>query len=479
MSEEKKIEINLEEIAQLQNSLSPPQGAFAFQILLKLRLPNPRYEIHDGEKKLVVDFPVHISPSTKELPNLALTSQAIIFKKPVQINVVWGAGHPNTKILQFLMLRSVFESECSITMLAEQLDLRYCTFQNFKLVNSEIDYLSLEESKIQGVAEFSAKGNDNVLTTCNFKRTEFNGGAKFKKLPFRGGVDFKEAKLTNCDFTKTKFEDEADFKEAKFYGENIFEYTQFNERGAFKGAYFDSNPVFNKLILGSESQMYFSQLNKNSKPIDRFTIRDTIINGRLDLDDNNITILDMKGSVVAGTLSRVQFSNIACANWETACILKNEELKRNNIIKALEYKAEEKNLYICKNGSEQFSLWLSWISNNHGQSWKRGVGFTLVVWLLFFTLFYLSLLGMNDASTLYYKVFKQDLNFNSYISLMIQYLSPTDYQMLADYIQNTPNKLLEWIVKFSGICFYLLGKALVPYGIYEVVQAFRKFNKID
>ena len=417
-----------------------------------------------------------------------------------------------------------------------------CEFTNFQLKNDAPKISKLNNCEFLSCT-FKKKADfyKATLTDCNFSRTKFEGEA-----------DFKETKLTNCDFSFTRFMDEADFKRVKFYGkDNEFRYTQFNGRGAFWGAYFENNPVFYNLILSKDSHVYFGQLNKQKKTIKLFTFTNTIINGRLDFNEDNITTLDMKGSIVSGTLSRVLFAP-KCANWETATLLKHEELKIDNLIRALEYKAEEKDLYagmlkhqiiekqlydieyyikycrkISKNNLnndleytindyqeylksekkklkttyeyisfpnlskeqvqeynliklnfENFSLWLSKTANNHGQSWGQGIWFTTRVWFVCFTLFYISLLGMGDT-TLYYSVFEQKLNFNNYVSLMIKYLSPTDYEMLFNYVKSTPSEIIFWCVKIFGIVMYLLGKALVPYGAFEVVQAFRKYNKID
>ena len=344
--------------------------------------------------------------------------------------------------------------------------------------------------------------------SCTFKKTVIFTECELDKVSFHNSVFkkdendieknetvFESATLTDCDFSQTEFHQKANFKYVKFKGNNIFEYTEFQKQGAFYGAEF-KNPTFNNLILGNEAHLYFEGLNgyhdketketkKNRTQIDLFSFTNTVINGRLDFSEDTIKKLDLQGSSIIGTITRRDFRP-KCANWETATLLKHEELKIDNLIRALEYKAIEKDLYnehlktqknTWRNKLEQLSLFMSWLSNDHGQSWGRGICVTLFVWILSFSLFYFSPLLMGNLS--YTDIFKSDLNFNSYVSLMIKYLSPTDYQMLADYIQNTPNKLLEWIVKVFGILIYLLGKALVPYGAFEVVQAFRKYNKID
>ncbi|MDK2817935.1 MAG: pentapeptide repeat-containing protein [Spirochaetota bacterium] len=409
----------------------------------------------------------------------------------------------------------------------------------------------------------------------------------FTNSTFKNKADFKNSTLTNCNFSFTRFMGKADFKRVKFHGENKFNYTQFNERGAFYGAYFDSNPTFHNLILGKDSHIYFGEINKcikdsNDQVIDKYiknlekdlkisiefneqkeefikqkeefikqkeefikqeeefdeqykdlikkhkdsikqeedlitryrsfkrqredfikqiviekiviekiSLTNTIINGRLDFSNDNITTLDMKGCVIAGTLSRVLFAP-KCANWETATLLKNEELKQNNIIRALEYKAEEKDLYenelwiqLNKKSSiklitEWLSLWIGKVSNNHGQNWGQGVFFTAIVWFVCFSMFYISFpyydINNHFFTGVYWKSIGGLFTSGQFFSNMVEYFNPTNYKLLTTYITSSNP---EWWVKIFGAFWFLLGKALVPYGIFEVVQAFRKYNKID
>ena len=444
------------------------------------------------------------------------------------------------------------------------------------------------------------------MIDCDFLKSEFHNEANFQKV-----------KLTRCIFTKVKFQEEADFKEANFYGKNIFLFTLFSDRGAFWGAYFEQNPVFYNLILGKDSHLYFGNLNridieKNKSykefrthveermkklkieipnieneteerykeriqkedekiKIKTFSFTNTIINGRLDFNDDNIMTLDINGSIVVGTLSRILFTP-KCANWETATLLKHEELKIDNLIRALEYKAVEKDLYenelwrqlnnkhwvkkiiciiICfipsvlllpiilplsiiklfitygvkktlyiivscilhvlalpitlplsiieivnyntkeipltkKSGikliTEWLSLWVGKVSNNHGQSWVQGILFTTIVWFVCFGMFFINLPEDNaqiPISVLDWvlKEYENLTSVQSFFSLMIEYFNPTNYEILIKFFDTQPP--IDRYIELWGSFWYLLGKALIPYGAFEVVQAFRKYNKID
>ena len=333
-------------------------------------------------------------------------------------------------------------------------DSRYSSYEiiigkdDTSTINEPITYNSLVV--FSDPVSISVKSNDNKLVFNNkviiknivfekevtfediifehevlFENITFNMKVTFKKVVFKKGVDFKSTIFKNADFDFVVFNGEADFKKATFNNDISFKYTTFKERGAFAEITLIENISFECLVLNDKSHIYFRNttekidtgLYKNKK----ISIRDTVINGRIDFNNNKIGIIDLRGSVVigSGTINMIDF-NPKCENHQTATVLKNEAIKRNDIIKALEYKAEEKNLYAKalkhhakekiksifkktnqladKNTSnfkgvqwisEILSILLSRVSNNHGQNWGQALIVTFFVGLIFFLLFYL------------------------------------------------------------------------------------------
>ena len=210
--------------------------------------------------------------------------------------------------------------------------------------------------------------------------------------------------------------------------------------------------------------------SENSK----IEIINTVINGCVDFNNVFISELNLEGSNIVGILNRINLKAYP-SNSDTACILKNEELKKNNTIKALKFKAIEKDLYTeelknkkdktPENWAEIASLKISKISNNHGQNWFKAVGFTLGVLLLFFGVFY----APNELSINTIKIYFD----KSFYKELVNYFIPINYDMLKDYIFYSEAHV---IVKIGGTVIYMLGKILTAYGIFEVLQAFRKLN---
>ncbi|MGL4561204.1 MAG: pentapeptide repeat-containing protein, partial [Brevinema sp.] len=367
-------------------------------------------------------------------------------------------------------------------------------------------------------------------------------------------VDFQGATLKNCDFTRTEFHKKANFTDTHLTN-NTFLFTEFRDKGAFYGATFHDNPVFDSLILKDTSHLYFEHLNPkdNDLSIKQFSLTNTVINGRVNFSLNIIKCFDMKDSTIIGTLTRTNF-HPECANWETASILKNEEIKNNNIIRALTYKAFEKKLYeqwlkygtiyICSEKKKKeidkhvdlydidnkyifplseieiddyykklrndlckllrrlktlqrefniprttkiivndqksmlelrfdlISLRLSKWSNNHGQDWGRAIIFTLGSVFICFFMFYIP---TSSITSFNWKLVIYLFETGDFSASMVKYLSPIDYTMLSDYMKaESPNV----IIKIFGTIWFILGKILTFYGGYQIIKAFRKFEKI-
>lgn len=100
-------------------------------------------------------------------------------------------------------------------------------------------------------------------------------------------------------------------------------------------------------------------------------------------------------------------------------------------------------------------LYLNWISNNNGQSWTRGILFTLIVAFIFFII-YIKSLGVE---------FELNNQYKNYIL----------------FISSFPKLQLEKYSQFNNIWYVSLiiwiARIFISYGIYQTVAAFRKYGK--
>lgn len=140
-------------------------------------------------------------------------------------------------------------------------------------------------------------------------------------------------------------------------------------------------------------------------------------------------------------------------------VLRNE-LKNHNNINANQSLPSKFKSFI-NNRLERFNLWLNKWSNDHGNSYGRALIFILFVGL---AIFYSSLLSTKLYSfTIYY----EDWEFKEGLRLFIEFLNPLHK---SDYIGKNENLL----TRFYLIDF--LGKIIIGYGLYQFVQAFRKYK---
>ena len=420
-------------------------------------------------------------------------------------------------------------------------------------------YFGLNNKKVNDESSFDYDMHDKDYRYKD--KTIFNE-ACFKRVIFKDEVDFKyvtfEKKIA---FTYSTFEQEADFKYARFYGNEedneiyTFENTSFYERGAFWEIEIANTLTFNNIKLTNKSNLYIAEIYNDSSEI---RIINTVINGRIDFNNIYISKLNLEGSNIVGTFNRINLEAYPC-NFDTACILKNEELKRNNTIKALEFKAIEAKLYTkhlkdkgynsIRTLAEIFSLGLSKLSNDHGQSWTRAVAFIFFSSIFFFGLsqifvsidivnvilkwsyifffllnFYSILVTIFDKKEKHNKVLYFILisicllrpliipcflypNLKMDIIPLIKdysnYLIPTNFDLMKavaniditvslnpnmkinELIETTVNASSNSTASYSNLgifnligfyFFYILGKLSIGYGVFEVVQAFRKFN---
>lgn len=202
-----------------------------------------------------------------------------------------------------------------------------------------------------------------------------------------------------------------------------------------------------------------------------FDISLAIINGRLslfefDLEDYSSHI-NINNEVNYENLVSEQGEIPLKNKRETFRILKEVLESQKNLSESLKFKTIEKNVLLQEFQSqptkilETINLWLNSLSNRHGQSYGRALSFILVAGWIFFYFSLISTKKYNFESCF----FKWD--FNDGLKLFIEYLNPLHKY---DYIDNVENLSVRFYI------FDFLGKTFVGYGIYQFIQAFRKYK---
>lgn len=416
-----------------------------------------------------------------------------------------------------------YEVDFSQSKFADDLDLSGATFfskVSFWETNIKggirlrktrfIKEVDLSQSRIEGDLDaedsvyfaYTIFLNTSFNNAVNFKNTLFFREVDFEDCLFRGRVDFTKANFcAEASFCKVEFFSITDFWKANFLIVADFQGAEFLKTVDFTGLNKDVKRTQRQLLeLQHEFNSFFSKeitVNKECKfeinlcqaKIEDTAHFDEVYVGSLNLESFRVR--------VQLTLNKIKVKN---ANRETFRILKDQLLKQNNRIEALKYYKREMNeqllgcLYslfpftlneqnservlnvkenmfsvkllsdvslkeVVGNFFEVIALMLHRISNSHGTSWGRGLLFFLLSTLFFYTLFMRSLEGESDMSLRVIDVF-----FYQYW----HFINPTHkFNFLI------PGFKLGYYSLFIDF----LGRIFSSYGIYQVVQAFRKYGK--
>ena len=222
---------------------------------------------------------------------------------------------------------------------------------------------------------------------------------------------------------------------------------------------FDNIIGFEGSIISAISIVRLSNINSSKVPKGTLKMHNALIRGLLDIREVYLANVTFNGTVVTGNLQDNGTLANSVSDWHSARLLKNEAKKINNTISALSYYRREMELHAKNLRFKQTGDWLllklnSW-SNDYGTSWIRGLFFTIFSGFIFFYLFILSSNGYNFV--------KPDC------PALIQYIwLPSGLDGLIS-LNHTINGGLP------GAFFFVFGKVLIAYGIYQTITAFRKY----
>lgn len=305
------------------------------------------------------------------------------------------------------------------------LELINCSFENtVKIVNPEelISNINIERSTIKGMFLLNAFGEGKRINL-----TDFISNVSFKHL-------FVEATgyLIIRQITNGKF---------------IFDYAN---------------------ILG---HIVMQELD-----IDSLQMHNASIIGSLIVQDIKLKELDLKNTSLIGKLVfnpsdtlNIFDSNII-QNRETAYLLKKGKQEEGDSISASHFKRKELQLYLkdCTSNfnpnkvKECIVLLFNKISNDFGQSWVRGIIFTMSFAYIFYLL--INFYGLEKT------IFRFAWSLEGFGTAWKEYLKILNVLNFNDKLDN---------FKFTalGETLFFASKIFVSYGIYQTVSAFRKFGK--
>ncbi|MDD7886130.1 hypothetical protein [Flavivirga sp. 57AJ16] len=334
---------------------------------------------------------------------------------------------------------------------------------------------------------------DSVIKNMDFEDAIF--GVEENKNDKKGKVRFHNCDLYEANFRNTTFNSLADFWSCTFHNPITFYKTDFRDIVVFSAVNFKENVLFTYSLI--DKLMILREAN----PEKGFDLSLAIISGKLSVFDFKFDDYNSYGKIYADTNEELyktknkisyfkayetvyeravsQNNQIPIENKrETYRILKNHLESEKNFINAIPFKVMESKTHLKEsykkliNGhtitrplSNIIVLFLNAISNWFGSSYIIGVLFTIGIGGLFY---YLSILnfGLYEfAWSIDNDIFKENLG------AFAQFIIPTHrFDYATKYFGN------DGVIDHGFYLWDILGRIFVGYGIYQTIQAFRKYK---
>lgn len=286
---------------------------------------------------------------------------------------------------------------------------------------------------------------------CHFHKKIILNNITFQNLADFWSSTFNEVTI----FYKVNFENTTVFSSAVFKKNTLFTFSKLSTLVIIKGTVFEQGLDLSTAIIEGKLSLFNIKLaDFKSKHISSKTNNDDDVSW-LDSYDGYISDLG-----IIPTINK----------RETYRMLKEEFENLKNIPESLRYKVLEHRVYRDLLGRKEKSLheffdwlnlWLNDWSSIYGTSYLRAFLFTILIGLLFFNLSLIS----TDLFAFSFNPIEWEIAEGA--KYFVQFLIPTHK---FDYLGNKVD---------TGTAFYILdfvGRLLVGYGIYQFIQAFRKYK---
>ena len=338
-----------------------------------------------------------------------------------------------------------------------------CIF-NFDLnINEDFAYETYNEDDIP---------DDYVRHDCfgdlsfEFNSCKFKEKINFENFDYNGKVKFRHCYFNIIKINNATFKDLFEMSFSEIQSIVVFNKVDFNANCVFTKTKFLKNCIF--IYSTFEKQGIFSRAifkDKNERPT-ALDLSQCIVNGQLTFFETQI---ENYTAVTVNTEDETKFDQLTESGEhipiqnkrETFRIIKNQLTEQNNLIEAEKYAKLEKQTYLKelssdfkrKHLSNLASLSLNWFSNNHKTDSIQA--FLVTICIAFVSHLILQFSGAYNFT------------FENYAKL----LNPTDFSFYNG--EKYDNKK---VISGNLYIAYFTSKLVIGYGIYQFIQAFRKFK---
>lgn len=202
--------------------------------------------------------------------------------------------------------------------------------------------------------------------------------------------------------------------------------------------------------------------------IGEFVLGSSSVFGQMDFFGNTITTICMEESCVPGYLNFQGNDVKDFKDRQTLRLVKNEAIKVNDKVAAMQLYAEEMKLLLSDESvsiEDKTSLWLNRIFSNFGKSWVRALLATLLLSIV------LTLLMLGFGSD----IFKFDcsgefIGVRAFVTALLDSINVFSIPLFSETIK-------QYGLNEFGQILYFVIKLVVAYGSWQFVVAFRKYGR--
>jgi len=295
----------------------------------------------------------------------------------------------------------------------------------------------------------------------------FNGHVRFPAVTAQGIIMVEHCKFEqDLSFSHGLLEKALSFTDTTYNGSLWFTGAKINDNiwigtnlRAENAVSFQGTIGFEASNISANSIVRIFHINTVENVQGKLQMQSALIKGLMDIRYVYLKEISLDGTVVTGNLQANGALAPFVTDWHGARLLKNEAKKINNSISALAYYRREMELHARDLHFRQTGDWLllklNALSNRYGTSWLTGLGFTVATGFVCFYFFALSV--------------------HNFRFVQPDWPGFLQYFWLPNGLDGLINTNHAVNGGFIGALFFLLGKILIAYGIYQTIAAFRKY----
>ncbi|WP_298118279.1 hypothetical protein [Flavobacterium sp.] len=335
-------------------------------------------------------------------------------------------------------------------------------FSKIQLINSNFS---------ENVSIVRCNLNQVLFSHCYFKSHFDYFGNTFNHI--NNSAFFNRCEFNYSSFFESKFNNDTHFANCKFLNVTKIENT--------------GDEI--KTILRFDDCEFLSQVSFNKSRIHKISFNNIKFNDIVSLQETYFDIVDIDRTIFEkqANFDDIQIKQIYNCNRRTIRTIKLQLQKAENKIDYNKFRVYEFNAYredIRKQLREfekdkdhlnhrirepeqlkrdAFVLWISDVVSEYGTDWKRALKFTLFWGFSIYFLFYII---ENYNHTV--EILNLD-NWTHFISGLFRFFLVTDFYNPLETDRVYLTNPLSWLI-------FIFGKIVIAFGIYEMIQSFRKFK---